>query len=283
MYYYILFFIARFYYSTVGIFSSRTKQMKSETILDKISQYIEREKNTFIAKCEIMSRDVAAHDNYNTNVDTVFYSRKEFDQLIADAGNTIEKTWKTRILIEYTPHGNIIMFYNPYKLGFSYYSDINNISYPLLNVVAMKYVIQYHCLDIFFDNEVTVVDSPLIKIHFAQDTAAIKEEKTDEQNAKNKDFQKLLKSAPFIKYKKQLPSNSVADKTPVAEKKEYVRNKFIYLGKTVNFKFLQTTDNRTAGNPLNGFKSNIIDNLSGEVSLNKSIMNYREYKNSQKT
>jgi hypothetical protein len=53
-------------------------------------------------------------------------------------------------------------------------------------------------------------------------------------------------------------------------------NRFIYLGKIINFSFLQFVSKH---NILNGFGSKILDNLSGETNLQKKVMDYKEYKN----
>jgi hypothetical protein len=46
------------------------------------------------------------------------------------------------ILIDRTPYGNVIMHYDVFKNGFAYYSDIN-LSYKIINAVAMKYVLTF--------------------------------------------------------------------------------------------------------------------------------------------
>lgn len=60
------------------------------------------------------------------------------------------KKLKTNILLENTPIGNIIMFYNSEKEAFEYYSD-KIIPYRFLNTVGRKYVIQFRCKSIFVE------------------------------------------------------------------------------------------------------------------------------------
>jgi hypothetical protein len=59
---------------------------------------------------------------------------------MTESNTELEKMWRTRILFENTPRGNVIMFYDPYKLGFSFYCDQKIISYDILNAIATKYV-----------------------------------------------------------------------------------------------------------------------------------------------
>jgi hypothetical protein len=54
-----------------------------------------------------------------------------------------------------------------------------------------------------------------------------------------------------------------------------IHNKFINLGKTINFKITQPIKKI---NKLDGFKSNILYNLAGETKLQKEVMNYKNYK-----
>jgi hypothetical protein len=103
-------------------------------------------------------------------VETVFSDKKEFTEYMKTQNNEIETIWKTRILMENYSRGNIIMFYDAYKLGFSYYCDQNVVSYDILNAIAMKYVMTYQCLPFFIDETVLPEDYNLeLKIHYVED------------------------------------------------------------------------------------------------------------------
>lgn len=146
-----------------------------KTLVDPSYEYYLRIKNRYSGSFETAI-------NYNTNVDVVFYSKPDFQELMKQEMNYLEKQWRTRILFETTPRGNIIMFYDVYKQGFAYYCDANGIPYNILNAVAMKYVLTFYCRDFFVDNNVsryfkpstkilkpTFYDSVLIPIHFLED------------------------------------------------------------------------------------------------------------------
>jgi hypothetical protein len=153
------------------------------------------------------------------------------------AGNELEKKWSTRILFEFTPRGNVIMYYDAYRMGFVYFSDTKNISYEILNAVIMKYVVFFQCMDFFMDETVlkeNEIDnlSPLIKIHY-QD----KENQNPNQNQGDaakpgiKKWSNLnTKDAPFATLK-------TYTKTGVNKKPSIMvhKNKFFYMGKIVNF------------------------------------------------
>lgn len=120
--------------------------------------------------------------NYDENVDPVFFVKEEYNNIIKSETNHLEKEWRTRILIENTPRGNVIMHYDPYKLGFCYYSDTTAIPYNILNAVAMKYVLTFFCRAFFVDNKIshyfkktniitdpTIYDSPLIPLYYIEE------------------------------------------------------------------------------------------------------------------
>jgi len=157
----------------------------------------------------------------------------------------IEKTWKSRIQITTTPRGNIIMFYDAYKLGFSYYCDQNVVSYDILNAVAMKYVMLYNCAHFFIDEVVLPedIDCPL-NIHYILE---------------NKSVAKQVQINAF----KQI--NKKPEQT-----KDILRNKFIYLGTLRNFSICQKTEQVNSG-----FKSSLLNGLTGGQS---ERMNWAKFK-----
>lgn len=190
----------------------------------------------------------------NNNTDSIFYNRKELKQLLPDKDNFLEKKWKLKIIIDYTPRGNIIMMYDVYKDGFSYYCDQSSIPYPILNAIAMKYIYIYKCRDLFMDEQI-FPQNPLIQ--------CFKQEEQEEIEKKKQSFQQLMRmgeelsSHPFVKFKSKVPrfqesqqqqptsittSSSghglVAFATAPATSLILWKNKFIYLGKIHNFKLL---------------------------------------------
>jgi hypothetical protein len=222
------------------------------TILTMTEDYVETKKKRFL---------MIEQQNNNCNIDAVFYDKKEYQEVMQITDNWLEKTWKMRILFESSPRGNIIMFYNPYKLGFAYYSDSYNLPYHLLNAVAMKYVTVYFCRDFFMDEN--IIPSPLIKIHAEQQT---KKKKSKIDNTTVKMIQ--------TRSSKQL-SNSNNSKEISKNKPEQNVNRFINMGKIANFVFIQKEKPASC---LNGFASNFLDNLSGEISLQKKVMDYKAFK-----
>ena len=233
--------------------------------LDYNIEYVNRKTSWFIQKYNMNSKsilnsnlkceDVSRRDSkLNSNIEDVFYDKKLFYAMLANGVNDIEKKWKTNVLCENTPRGNIFMYYDVYKHGFAYYSDQQTIPYCILNAVAMKYSIFFLCCDFFMD-EATIIaanveskteysDSnlsnsvtwmtPLAKIFFEDD--AHSENDANETNRNN--IKSILKDAPLAKFKnyKMMDTKTKTKSPPMIP----LKNKFIYLGKIVNYPMFKT-------------------------------------------
>jgi len=210
------------------------------TISDE-ERFIQPIKSRFL---ELIKRDSLDHSQH---IDQIFYQKKDFTEYMRSQNTELETTWKTRIILVSTPRGNVIMYYDPYKLGFSYYSDQNVLSYDILNSCAMKYVMIYRCLDFFIDEFTLPEDAKnLLKIHYI-------DEKKSENSLINHN-----KLSPFMKPKQNANQIKSQDK---------LRNKFIYLGNMRNFSPCQKPEKKV----VQGFASVLLDNID-------SGMNWSSYK-----
>lgn len=166
--------------------------------------------------------------NMNENINQIFYSKKEFEEKMKDMDNIIEREWKTKILFENTPRGKVIMFYDAYKMGFSYYSDNSFISYSILNSVAMKYVMTFFCRDFFVDENTVELKSPFINLYFKEE----KKKETKKEEIKGP-FAKLKNYKMMVK--NDIPPNTMDKEKPDTKTMNKIVNKFIYMGKITNF------------------------------------------------
>jgi hypothetical protein len=181
--------------------------------------------------------------NHSENINPIFYDKKEFTEYMKNPNTKQERLWKTRIQMITTPRGNIIMYYDPYKLGFSYYCDQNVISYDILNSCAMKYVMIFKCRDFFTDEYILPEDSknPL-KIHFLDEP-----KKTQLIHSK---------TSPFMRPKQNSKTQPANPPDP-----DRLRNKFIYLGNMRNFSPCQK-EQKT----IKGFVSVLLDGIDNQLS-----------------
>jgi len=238
---------------------------KPKAIQDPLMAYLTIKKQNFMRTY----KKTFSNENINTSIDTCFYSKKDFFNTIMDKDNLIEKVWRTRILYETTPRGNIIMYYDVFKQGFAYYSDMNNIPYFILNAVAMKYVILFNCRDFFIDNQVTPESepSPFIKIYMEEPKKITNELKTKPAS---------IDSNLLVKYKTYNKAKCKDKNTTEEPKKEPIRNVFINQGKIYNFSFIQKPKKIFT---TNNFKSEFTPIFNGESNLQNAVLSYKDYKN----
>jgi len=240
----ILYYIFYLYHSCLYLLS---------TLFQKKIDFISPEKKYYNLISEKFQKYITDdHNDKNNNIHPIFYEAKEYNQLMKIENNQIESLWKTRILMDYSPRGNIIMFYDPYKLGFSYYCDQNVVPYDILNAVAMKYVMTYNCYFFFMDELLLPEKNPL-KIHYLEK----ENEKKENKHLINETFVKLKN------YKLDTTSSISSNKKD--ELKEKMKNKFIYLGTIRNFKLIQPTLKKT----IKPFHSTLLDNLNQNLSYNE--------------
>ena len=220
-------------------------------LLDKTAYFNERKNDT----------------SYPQQIESFFYDKPQYIHTMKEITNPYEKQWKTRILFEHTPRGNIIMMYDIYKMGFSYYSDQQSIPYDILNAAAMKYVVVFKCLDFFIDE--TYHKSPFLELY---ETETIKENKMQtriqKQNTNIKNTMKLVATkAPAPAPTSATPATT--NPTDAPQQTITIKNRFLYQGKITNFAFIQRTKKKGV-NPTS-FKEHLqhrelFENGSGHIS-----------------
>jgi hypothetical protein len=195
-------------------------------------------------------------DDENSNISEILYDFEKRKEMFADTDNDEEKKWKSRILHETTPRGNVIMYYNPYTLSFYYHSDEQIIPYKILEQVAKKYVVIYRCKDFFID----MVNRPanrLIEI-LQKEEDALKSKKMKvsditkcvnaQVTADSKDVFAALKdyrSAPAqTSSTPSVPSSTMITKKVAATTETKFSNKFVRIGKLCEFNILQKPPNK---------------------------------------
>lgn len=255
----IMFFFYYRWWLLFKLFYPKQHIVREETLQEKSVRFIEDNKDNFIKNVENLPV------TKNDNIDPVFYNKKDFQEMVANPKNPIETVWRTRILFQSSPRGNIIMYYDPYKLGFSYYSD-QTVSYDILNVYAMRYVKMFSCYDFFFDECVTTAPSPLLKL--------VEEEK--KENLEKKEVKSILKNARFAKFKNYNKSESKVKDTEEKGEPETIkqRNRFMNLGRLSNFSFLQKVEKKKQMEFVGG-----TDSFGLFENLNQEVLSYRDFKN----
>jgi hypothetical protein len=204
-----------------------------------------------------------AHKNdtsYPQQIESFFYDKPQYTNIMKEITNPYEKQWKTRILFEHTPRGNIIMMYDIYKMGFSYYSDQQSIPYDILNAAAMKYVVVFKCLDFFIDE--TYHKSPFLELY---ETEKIKENnmqtRIQKQNTNIKNTMKLVAAK----------SSDAPAPAPAPAEAITIKNRFLYQGKIMNFSFCQKISKKVAVRTKHAYS----DLFESDA---KHILSYKDFK-----
>ena len=176
---------------------------------------------------------------------------------------------KNSILIENTPLGNVVMYYDSSRETFIYYSD-STIPYRYLEVVARKYVVTNRCKKLYIDmeKELKEAQEKLEKKQKEEERLKLEEESRE----KNEKEGSVAASTPvkknvFAKLKNYNRDNSLktagipSDNKSVSKKvipqpdknatstsealllKENA-NRYSYEGKMVNFSFLKKVERK---------------------------------------
>jgi hypothetical protein len=242
----ILFFVSFFQWiiEFQKIASQEPESVKKQSPKD---EYIELQKNKFL-----LSFQDETHD-WNSNIDEIIKDQTQLAEFLKDSKNDLEKKWRTRILIENTPRGNVIMFYDIYKRGFSYYCDQAVMPYDIMNAVAMKYVLKFRCRDFFVDSQVLPPISS-----------------DNQEEKKQKPSAPVINNQAFAKFKTY---NNATKKAGISTEKYKTINCFLHLGASRNW---SPISKKVKPNPLNGFQTDLIPNSSN----NK--ISYLDYKNKMK-
>jgi hypothetical protein len=213
-------------------------------IKDETELYIDKQMKRLVG-----CRSVEPNVSINANIDKTFYNREEFSKLMETPNNLLEREWQSRLLLETTPRGTIIMYYDAYKEGFAYYSDLTGIPYKLLNAIAAKYVHRFQCRDFFID-ELALPNNPSPFLKLIHD-----EQKKEQTKKQTLMASTLVDTAtltnPFVKLKQPMNLKPIIPTTTTTTKPniptttpDKVTNKFMYKGKIHNFNPLQPVKKR---------------------------------------
>lgn len=183
----------------------------------------------------------------NSNIDPVLYDFDKRKEIFVSPDNELEKQWKSRILIENTPRGNVMIYFNPYLLSYQYYSDEQIIPYKILEQVATRYVILFRCKDFFIDVEKRPGNKILEVLQKEEDSLKSKKMKVNDITkcvniqSETKDVFAALKDYRSEVKTTEAKTTEVKTKT---EPKPKFSNKFVRIGKMCEFNIIQKPTNK---------------------------------------
>ena len=188
------------------------------------------------------------------------YLKLDFRQL-----TTFEKdNLKNNFVMETTPLGNVIMYYNIDKHGFVYYSD-SAIPYRFLETVARKYITTFKCKDssIYVDEIDDEINCKIDKNISMEKQSEIVVDTSLDTKPTSKVSTTTTSKNVFAKFKNynhpsSIPSTSmIAKNNPnksASQSNKVVKenkNKYISEGKIINFSFIKKIDKKQIVKRLN--------------------------------
>jgi hypothetical protein len=298
---FLLFWVYPFFIFIKRFFPFRVLQNNTKHVVSKqvtiTEEYCSREKTRFLSlvqNSKTIEPGFYAKENSKTiepgfydseyylslskNIDPIFYYQEAYLDLSKEKDNFFDKKWRANVLIESTPQGNILMFYDSFKKGFSYCSDTQVHSYDLLNAVAMKYVRIFSCLDFFMDENVVPKEvmkrlAPLHPDFEESKKKAVSDSEPVWRNPAKDD------AAPFAKLRNYKLEAILQQDKKESNKKYSLQitylNRFLYLGKWNNFSFLQSV-------PKKRHIPVIVNSVFNEVFEETTKNDYKEFKNRYK-
>jgi hypothetical protein len=223
---------------------------KREEIKQKVLKNLELELFTCIEEYELLkTKTIDETDDDINKMAKDFVLNERLDNL------------KNNILIENTPLGNVIMFYNNSRDSFEYYSD-SVIPYRYLEVIGRKYVVTYKCKSLYVDmmKEIEEAEKKLAEKKIKEQE--LEEKKKEEKNLdkhmfldKDKTKEKRNVFAKLKTYNKDISIKAAAvpldrpapsKHTDIKEEKVIKEraNRYSYEGKIANFNFLKKIDRK---------------------------------------
>jgi hypothetical protein len=166
--------------------------------------------------------------------------KDKFEQLEYTTTDEIRlESLKNNFIMEMTPNGNVIMFWNQKNEVFSYYSD-GTMPYRFLEVVARKYVITYKCKDLYY-----VMEEQMKEV--IVETVSKKKKEMPSVFAKLKSYNhssidSVTKSGQQNSTCKQSYKPNSISKPNVVKKSVVLKensNHYSCMGRIVNFNFLK--------------------------------------------
>jgi hypothetical protein len=234
----------------------KKKSNKDDSIIKKIHDSIQNEIN-------LNNKQLMDLQDKSLNIDEL---KEQSQQYIIDEQL---KEFKKKYIIEHTPLGNVLMFYNHDKLAFEYYSDLT-IPYRYLDTVARKYVLTYNYRPLYIDMEEELKDYEKKLEEQEKKMKQLQElEENDKMNPNNKSKPKDV-FAKFKSYNKEagtgrvnvaappknnMPQNRAISNINLKDNKKdgsnneklllkERANRYSYQGKFLNFNILQKVDKK---------------------------------------
>jgi len=180
---------------------------------------------------------------------------------------------KNNFIIETTPLGNVLMFYNNKKETFEYYSD-STIPYRVLEVVCRKYVLTYNCRFLYIDMEQELQKYEQKMAEKEKQQKEIELLKTNSNHTQEATSEKKSVFAKFKSYNKEASSGKVNKAPP--PKNSIPNNQQINTNKGDKVVLKEKSNHYTQEGKLSNF--NILKKIERKVVDKKYAMTFADFK-----
>jgi len=259
-------------------FSEEDKNPSYDADGDEVEPFEERIRE----KTRLFSEEVDTIKEKLIHLDEKVVSEEEIKEDVRNhiINQRLDKL-KNNFIIEKTPLGNVLMFYNNKKESFEYYSD-NSMPYRFLEVVGRKYVLTFNCRFLYVDMEKELEKyEKKLKDEKEKQEKEKENEKEEIPEILSSDTKTTPKKNVFAKFKSynkdagsgrvnkapppknSIPNNKVVknDNEPVLLKEK--ANHYTYEGKFANFNILKKVSRKNVDKKYSltfaDFKKNIIN------------------------
>lgn len=188
---------------------------------------------------------------------------------------------KNCYVMENTPVGNVVMFYNVDKETFEYYSD-HSVPYRFLDVVARKYVKVYNCRPLYVDMEEELNQQKEKKRKMEEEERKKQEERQNEESRQTQTTNVASASekknvfAKFKSYNKEAGSGRVNSAPPP---KNSIPTKNVTAEENKNVCLKERANHYTCEGRFSNF--NILKKISRKLIDKKYAMTFAEFKRMQ--
>jgi len=228
-----------------------------DTIEEKMANLMKENKN-LISEYDKIKQIIETDEGKNQIMENT--KKQAIDFIINERLDKL----KNSFIIEKTPQGNVLMFWNNSRDVFQYYSD-NTIPYRYLEPVGRKYVKTFNCRPIFIDmeEELKISEEKAKKQKEERERIELEEkERLDKEKKDNISISQKKNDvfAKFKTYNKEAgsghvnkvapPKNSIPHKSVTDEDSNKIillkdrTNRYTYEGKFSNFNFLKKVDRK---------------------------------------
>jgi hypothetical protein len=254
------------------LFFSGDKSFLTLIAMQRVKQLFLKEEDSDDTNDNDKSKEEQNEEQKKKEKSITKFEDKYLDRFIAteekDLSSEKMDSLANSFIMENTPQGNVVMFWDNKRETFSYYAD-HLIPYRYLEVVGRKYVLTNDCRKLFINmnDEIVAAKKKLEDKKKQKEEDEEKQKQNKQQESNSKQVVEQPKKSVFAKLKSYNRDNSIKSATVALDSKKpqtnipknasvntkqdenmilkEKANRYSYQGKLANFSFLKKVDRKT--------------------------------------